>query len=146
MRIARDGDSTINQGSDKGPDEARYRLRPTAHDLQAECQTVDVWAIVCDDAKSQYNETEFSKAAERWYKHCSEKAADAGVLVACGVDVGRVGDDGGCDCKTKHFREAEGENQAGRGPSKDSDAIDATGLVDCIVRCVTCPTYGFIHQ
>lgn len=85
-------------------------MRPTAQDLQAECQTVDIGAVVCNDAKGQDNETELAKAAERREKDCCKQTANAGALVTLGVNVGPVGNGGGCDSQTEHFGEAEREN------------------------------------
>lgn len=110
MRVAWDGNGAVDQSADESPDEAGNGLRPTAHDLQAERQTVNIGAVICDDAKGQDDEAELAKAAERRNKYCCKQTANVGALVAIGIDVRRVGNGGGCNRQTEHFGEAEREN------------------------------------
>lgn len=97
MRIARNGNGTVDQRPDERPDKAGDGLCPAAHDLQAKGQTVDIWAVVRNNAKRQHNKTELAEAAEGWEKHRCEQPADAGILITFPVDVGALRDGGGCD-------------------------------------------------
>ena len=108
MAVAWDGDGAVDEGADKGPDEARHGLRPAAEELQAEGHAVDVGAVVRDDAEGQDDKAELAEAAERGEEHGREEPADARLAVAvreAGVDriEGRR-----CDGQTEHFGEAKG--------------------------------------
>lgn len=139
MRIARDGNGAVDQSADEGPDEAGNGLRPTAHHLQTERQTVDIGAIIGNDAQGQDDEAKLAKTAERRNQHCSQQTANVGAFVAIGIDVRRVGHGGGCHRQTEHFGEAERENEATKGPGKDSDPIGAARLVYGVVSRITRP-------
>ena len=80
-----------------------------------------------------------SETAQRRKQHGCEQPTDAGTLIAVQVDVGRVGDSGGCDGQTKHFGKAEGEDQTAKSPGENADAVDAAGLVDRVIRRIARP-------
>ena len=55
--------SAVNERTDKCPYEARYGLRVVRHELQAECQAVDIGAIIRDDAEGEDDEAELAEAS-----------------------------------------------------------------------------------
>ena len=97
MAVPRDGNRAVHKRADECPDEAGHSLCPTGHDLQTEGQTVDIGAIVGDDAESEDDEAELAEAAERGEEDCGEETADAGLFVALGVAGVDGVEGGGCD-------------------------------------------------
>ena len=69
MAVAWDGNRAVYEGADECPDEAGHRLGVVCHELQTECQAVDIWAIVCNDAECENDKAEFAKAAKRGEEH-----------------------------------------------------------------------------
>ena len=140
MRVSWDGNGAVDERADKCPDESRYGLRPSPHNLQAEGQAVDVWAVVRDDAQCQYDQAELAEAAEGRKKDGCQQSTDARFVVSVGVrHVDRI--EGRCgDCKAKHFGEAEWEYQATPGPGESLDSTDCVRLIYGIIRCVTGPS------
>ena len=121
MAVAWNGNGAVDEGADKGPDEARDGLGPAPQQLQAEGHAVDVGAVVGDDAEGQDDETELAEAAQGREQDGREEAADAGLAVA--VRVARVDrvEGGGCHGQTEHFGEAEGYDEAAVCPGERFD-------------------------
>ena len=139
MAVAWDGDGAVDDRADEGPDEARHGCRPGGEQLQAECQAVDVGAVVGDDAEREDDETEFAKSAEGWEEHGSEESTDPGLRVA--VYIGSVGcvEGGSCDGEAEHFGEAEGKDEAGVCPCEGFHPRDGDWLVDGVIGRVASP-------
>ena len=139
MAVAWDGNGAVDNRADESPDETGNGLGPRSHELQAECQAVDVWAIVGDDTESEDDKAEFAKGAERWEKYCGEKATNSSILIS--VFVGHV--DGvercGCDGQPKHFRESEGNDESPPSPGESLDPGYIHRLVDGVIGRVASP-------
>ena len=69
MAVAWNGDGAVDDRADKRPDEAGDHLAVGCHDLQTECQAVDVGAVVRNDAQREYHEAKISKTAQRSLQH-----------------------------------------------------------------------------
>ena len=69
MAVARYSNRAINQRTNECPDESRHGLRIVRHELQAECQAVDIRAIVRDDAEGEDDEAELTEAAQGGEEH-----------------------------------------------------------------------------
>lgn len=69
MAVARYSNRAINQRANESPDESRHGLRIVRHELQTECQAVDVRAIVRDDAEGEDDEAELTEAAQGGEEH-----------------------------------------------------------------------------
>ena len=62
MAVSRDGNGAIDERADESPDESRHRLRPSAHDLQAERHAVYIRAVVRNNTQRQDDEAELAEA------------------------------------------------------------------------------------
>ena len=62
MRIARNGNSTVDQSPDERPQKSWYMLSPLSHDLQAESDAVDVGTIVANNTEGKDDQAELTKA------------------------------------------------------------------------------------
>ena len=106
MAVAWDSDGAVDESADKGPDESRNGLRVVCHELQTECQAIDIGAVIRNDAEREDDKAELTEAAKRGEEHGCEEATDARCLVTIGVVL--VVDCGGCDGETKHLGESQG--------------------------------------
>lgn len=140
MAVAWDSDGAVDEGADEGPDESWNGLRIVCHELQTECQAVDIRAVVCNDAERENDKAELTEASKRGKEHSCEEATDARRVVA--ICVVLVVNCGGCDGETKHFGESQGYDKSAPCPSEGLDAADINRLIDCVVGRIACPARG----
>ena len=140
MAVAWDSDSAVDKGADERPDESWNGLRVVCHELQTECQAVDIGAVVCNDTERENDEAELTEAAERGKEHSCEKATDAGLVIA--ICVVLVVYCGGCDGETEHLGESQWYDKSAPCPGKCLNAADVNRLVDCVVGRIACPARG----
>ncbi|KAL9119894.1 MAG: hypothetical protein Q9187_003547, partial [Circinaria calcarea] len=136
--VSWNGNRAIDKSPYERPDEAWDGLRPAAHDLQAKCQTVNVWTVICNDGECQDHQTELAETTKRWDQHCGDNATDARVMVA--FCISRCADRCGHDSETEHFCKAKRKYETREGPGEDSDFGRVDRLVNGIVRRVACPS------
>lgn len=69
IAIAGNRNRAIDECADKSPDKSRNHLRPASHDLQTECQAVNIGTIIRNDAEREHDQAKGSEASQGWEEH-----------------------------------------------------------------------------
>ena len=133
MAVAWDGNRTIYDRANKRPDESRNHLAIVGQDLETECHTVNVRAVVGDNGQCQHHEAKLAKPSQRWEENGGQETSDTRLCVSIGVgSINRI-KGGSCDGQAKHFGEAERNNEACICPQEAFEPRYCDGLVDGVI-------------
>lgn len=127
MTVTGDGDGAVDHGADERPQETRHLLGVVGEDLETEGQTVDVGAVVPDDAEGEDDQTELAESTQWGNEDLMQEPTD-GVGFVSGRKC-RVVDGRGGDGQTEGLGEHQGEDEADEDVEKDSGPRSRDWLV-----------------
>lgn len=141
MRIAWNRNRNVHSRGNAGPDETRDTLGPASEHLHGQTDTVDVGAVVGNDAERKNDQAEFAKATKRREEHSAEQAASSGLLVAVHVPVVTTVD-GRCghNSHTEDLSEEKRDDKTNPDGEEDLDSGLVRGLVDGVVGRIARPS------